>query len=169
MFVVWVVAAILTAMGVVYIFLWFVGEAQTTGLVHETLNLWAMSHCIYFILNLVLWEIIYVGIPVIIVIAIIYLGWWKKLPAKERKEYKDGNLFGGRSRRSDAGGAFSFFVTIAFIIKIIMDGNWDKPFADWTFDYLVGSWITALIWILIIAGIPMLLYGAWWISQKVKN
>ena len=38
-----VVAAILAVGSAVYVFLWFVGDAQSTGLVPRTLGLWTMG------------------------------------------------------------------------------------------------------------------------------
>jgi len=140
MFAFFIVIAIVAFAGAIYVFLWFVGEAQLTGLVPPLLGGWAMGHFIPFLLHLIFWEFIFIGIPVIIAIVAIYFGWWKKLPDKERKEYRDGHLFGKRSKRSDAGGGFSFLI-----------------------------FIVALIWILIIFGIPMALGGIWWIRHEMKK
>jgi len=169
MFVVWVVLAIVAIIGVIYVFLWFVGDAQSTGLVPTILGSWTMGHLISFLLNLIFWEILIIVIPVIIVIAAIYFLWWKQLPDAERKEYKKKHLFGKSSRTRDGGGIFSLFIFIAFVIKVWLDGNWDVPFATWKFDYLVYSYLTALIWILIIIGIPVLLGLIWWITSGRKK
>ena len=161
MFGVWVTAAILAIIGVILVFLWFVGDAQSTGLVPETLNLWSMGYVLTFLLQLLAREVIYVGIPVVITFIAIYALWWKKLPSDEREEYRRGHLFGKRSHRTDAGSGISFLITIAFAIKIYLDGNWGVAFADWTFDYLVNSWITSLLWVLIIFAIPIGLGALW--------
>jgi len=169
MFVLFIVGAILAAMCAIYVFLWFVEEAQVTDLVPETLDLWSMSYLVTFLLNLLFWEFVFIVIPVIIAVAAIYFLWWKKLPDAERQEYKDGHLFGKSSTRSDGGSAITFLINIAFIIKVYYDGNWEKPFADWTFDYLVYSYLWALIWILIIIGIPILIGGTWWIFSGMRK
>ena len=169
MFVLWIVVAILAFIGAIYVFLWFVEEAQATGLVHETLNLWAMSHLVTFIVHVIFWGLIFIGIPVIIAIAAIYFLWWKKLPDEERKEYRDGHLFGKRSRRSDSGGGITFLINIAFIIKVYIDGNWEVPFARWTFNYLVISYLWVIILILLIFGIPITIGATWWIRHEMKK
>ena len=138
MFVVWIVIGIIAIIGAVKIFLWFVGDAQATGLVPKTLDLWAMSHVVSFIINVILWEIIFIVIPVAIVVVAIWQLWWKKLPAEERAEYKRGHLFGKRTKKKDGGGVISLFINIVFIIKIYLDNNWEQPFSTWRFDYLVG-------------------------------
>jgi multisubunit Na+/H+ antiporter MnhB subunit len=59
-----VVAVILLSVWAVYVFLWFVGDAQSSGLVPSTLDLWTMENLVSFILHVVFWELILVGIPV---------------------------------------------------------------------------------------------------------
>ena len=166
MFVLFIVGVVLAGIGAVLVFLWFVGEAQLTNLVPTTLNLWTMGYVITFLLHLLFWEILFIGIPVILAVIAIYILWWKRLPDKERQEYKSKHLFGKRSNRSDGGSAISFLINIFFIIKVYLDGNWDVAFADWTFDYLIYSYLWALIWVLIIFGIPIVLGIIWWIRSK---
>ena len=88
---------------------------------------------------------------------------------RERKEYKEKKLFGKRTRKTDGGEAISFLVTIFFVIKIWLDGNWNTPFASWDLDYLVYSWLTALMWVMIIIGIPILIGVIWWLNKEMKR
>jgi drug/metabolite transporter superfamily protein YnfA len=169
MLVLFVVAAILAIAGAILVFLWFVGDAQVTSLVPATVGLWTIGYLVTFLLHLIFWEVLFIGIPVIITVAAIYFLWWKKIPDEERKEYRRRHLFGKSSRRTDGGGAISLLVNIVFIIKVYLDGNWNVPFATWTFDYLVYSYLWALLWILIIFGIPILLGGTWWIRHEMKK
>ena len=167
--VLFIVIAVFAAVGAIYVFLSFIGDAQLTGLIPETLGVWSMGYIVTFMLHLIFWEALFIGIPVVIVIAVIYFGWWKKLPEAERKEYKDGHLFGKRSTRSDGSGFISFLVFIVFIIKIWLDGNWGVAIATWEFDYLVHTCLWALVVVLVIFGIPMLIGGTWWIRHEMKK
>ncbi|ENO12284.1 hypothetical protein MBGDC06_00379 [Thermoplasmatales archaeon SCGC AB-539-C06] len=169
MLVLFIVVATVAIIGAIYVFLWFVGDAQLTGLVPATLGSWSMGYLVTFLLNLIFWEIIYIGIPVIIAIVLIYSLLWKKLPDAEREEYRRGHLFGKHSSKTNGGEGISFLVFIVFIIKVFYDGNWGKTFETWEFDYLVYSYLWALIWILIIFGIPMALGGIWWIRHEMKK
>jgi hypothetical protein len=169
MLILFVIGAVLASIGAIYVFLWFVGDAQVTGLVPATLDLWTMGHLITFWLYLILWEVLFIGVPVILAVGAGWWLWWKRLPDDERKEYKQGNLFGTRSRSTEGGEGISFLIFIAFIIKVYLDGNWNVAFATWTFDYLVYSCIAALIWVLIIFGIPISLGGIWWIHREMKK
>jgi hypothetical protein len=167
--VLFVAAAVLAIIGAILVFLWFVGDAQLTGLVPTTLGLWTMGYLVTFLLHLILWEVLYIGIPVIVAVVAIYLLWWKKLPDEERGEYKRKHLFGKRSHGRDQGGGITLLVNIAFIIKVYLDGNWNVTFASWTFDYLVYSYLWALIWIAIIFGIPIAIGAFWWIHHEVHK
>jgi len=169
MVILFVIGAILALIGAILVFLRFVGDAQLTGLVPEMLGLWTMKHLVTFVLHLIFWEVLYIGIPVIIAIAIIFFLWWKRLPDEEREEYKRKNLFGTGSRSTSGGQGISLVIFIAFIIKVFRDGKWNVPIADWTFDYLVYSYLRALIWVVIIFGIPIAIGGIGWIFYKMKK
>jgi len=158
-----VVAGILAFIGAIYVFLWFVGDAQSTGLVPSILGLWTMGHLVTFILNLIFWEIIFVGIPAIVG-ALAGWQWWRKLPAEEK-----GYRFFRRRSRTTGGGGISVLLFIAFAIKVYVDGNWNVAIATWTLDYVVGSMITILIWTAVIFGIPIAIGIVWWIRHEMKK
>jgi H+/gluconate symporter-like permease len=129
-----------------------------------------MGYLITFILNLIVWEAIYIGIPVIVAVVLFWQLWWKRIPDEECREYKKKHLFFGKhSKRSDGGGIITFLINIGFIIKVYLDGNWDKPFSIWKFDYLVYSYLWILLILLIIIGIPIAIGGIWWLRHEMKK
>ena len=164
--VLFVAAAILALIGAILVWLWFVGDAQSTGMVPTSLGLWTMGHLVTFLLNLILREILLIGIPVIIAAVAGWL-WWRKLPDEEKREY---HFFDDHSRKKSGGGSvLSLLFWIAFCIKIFLDGNWNVAFSTWTFDYLVYSCLVVLIWILIIFGIPIAIGIIWWTNHEMKK
>ena len=160
-----VLGAILIFIAAIYVYLWFASDAQATGLVPSSLGLWTMGHLVTFLLNLIFWEILLIGIPVIIG-AIAGWMWWRKLPAEEKKEYR---FFGKRSRAASGGNGVSLLFFIAFCIKISLDGNWNVPISTWTLNYLVDSMVAVLVWILIIFGIPIAIGITLWIRYEMKR
>ena len=159
------VAVILAVIGAIYVFLWFVGDAQSIGLVPSTLGLWTSGHVVMFILHLIFWELVFIGIPAIIV-AIAGWQWWRKLPVEEKKEY---HFFDKRSRTTSGGSGVTVLFLIAFFVKVYIDGNWNIAIATWTLDYVVGSMITILIWATVIFGIPLAIGFVWWISREMNK
>jgi len=160
-----VVAVVLAFVGAVYVFLWFAGDAQSTGLVPATLGLWTMGNMVTFILHLIFWELLLIGIPVVIG-AVAGWQWWKRLPIEEKKEY---HFFGKRSRTTRGGGGVSLLFFVAFCIKVYVDGNWNVAIASWTLDYVVGSMISILVWTVIIFGVPAAIGVIWWIRHEMKK
>jgi len=159
------VSAAAAAIGAAVVFLWFVGNAQSTGLVPSTLGLWTMRHLVTFIIYAILWEALIIGIPAIVA-AVAGWQWWRRLPNEEKMEYQ---FFGTRSRTTGGGGGISLFLFIAYCIKVYLDGNWNRPFATWTLNYLVYSLLWTVIWLLIIFGIPAAIGLGWWINHEIKK
>jgi hypothetical protein len=157
-FAIFVAAGILAFIAAVYVFLWFVANAQSTGLVPATLGMWTMGNLISFILHAIFWELLLIGLPVAI-IGIAGWQWWKRLPEEEKS-----NLSWRGSRSSRAGGAISPLLFIAFAIKVYIDGNWNIAISTWRLDYVVGSMVTILIWIVAIAAIPVTIGLILWLS-----
>ena len=161
----WIAAAVVAVVGAILVYLWFVEEAQSTEMVPRVLGQWSMSHMITFVLHLIMWEVLIIGIPVAIVAVIGYL-WWKRIPAEEREEYK---FFGKGTRKEQGGSGISFLFFVAFCLKIYIDGKWNVPIADFTLDYVVNLMVTIIVWTAIVFGIPAIIIGLIWLSREIKK
>ena len=162
-FAIFAVAIILAAVGAVYVAWWFTGYAQN-GLVPSTLGLWSMANLIFFILNLIFWELVFIGIPAVIG-AVIGWQWWRRLPQEEKVSH----LFGRSSRSRNAGSGVSALLFIAFAVKVYIDGNWNQAISNYTLNYVVGSMIIILAWIAVIIGIPLTIGAVWWIHREMTK
>ena len=158
-------AGILAFIGAIHVYVWFVGDAQSTGMVPTTLGLMTMGNLVTFILHLIFWELLFIGIPAIIG-AVVGWQWWKRLPDEEKKEY---HFFDRRSRTARGGGGVSALFFIAFAIKVFIDGNWNVAIATWTLDYVVYSMLSILVWGLVIFGIPAAIGIIWWLRHEMKK
>jgi hypothetical protein len=163
--IIFVAAVILAVVGAIYVFVWLVGNAQSTGLVPTILGLWSMANIVTFILHLIFWELLLIGIPVGLGVVAAWQ-WWRRLPDKEKEET---HLFGRRSRARRGGSGIPPLFAIAFFIKVYLDGNWNAAIATWTLNYVVDSIITILVWMAIIFGIPLAVGLVWWIHHEVKK
>jgi hypothetical protein len=164
-FAVFIAAAIVAVAGAVYVFVWFTGIAQTSGIVPSTLNLWSMNNVVLFILHAIFWELLFIGIPTAIGGIIGWL-WWRRLPEEEKQRY---HLSGKSSKGRGAGGAVSPLLFIALAIKVYVDGNWNVTIASFTLDYVVGSMVTILLWTVAIFAIPATIALVWWIAVAEPN
>lgn len=161
----WIIAAVVAVVGAVLVYLWFVGEAQSIEMVPAVLGQWSMSHLVTFILHLVMWEVLIIGIPVAIAAIVGWL-WWKRIPDAEREEYK---FFGKGSRTERGGSGVSVLFFVAFCLKVYIDGNWNVAIATYTLDYVVNSMITIMVWTAVIFGIPAIIIGLIWLSREITK
>lgn len=143
------------------VFLWFVADAQATGLVPTALGEWTVGNFFIFVLTLILWELVCVGSWVIVIAGLIYHQGYSKLPDKERKEYE-----GCKRRKTAEGGGMSFFVWIVWLILVWVNGMWNLPFQEWTFNEWVYTWLAAFLWVLLLIGIPATLFLLWIFKGK---
>lgn len=144
------------------VFLWVVANAQATGLVPSGLGEWTVGHVLTFILNAILWELALVASWVIPIAVAAYFLWYRKLPDEEQREYE-----GGPRRRRSAGenGGISFFIGVVWFVIVWIDGRWNLAFQDWTFTDWVYSWIAATLVVLVIVGIPAMVYLIWSLTR----
>ncbi|MDO9536933.1 MAG: hypothetical protein Q7J68_01275 [Thermoplasmata archaeon] len=163
-----VVGIALAVIAMLAVFVWFVGDAQDTGLVPSRLGGWSVGSCVTFFLHLLFWEIVLVVIPLIVAAILIYYLWWKRLPAEERAEYRRMKIF-GRSKSTKGGSGISFVVNLLVLLKVYLDHNWNTPFSSWSVDYVVSSYLWALMWILIIVGVPVLIGAVWWLKRQASR
>lgn len=157
------VAALVFA-GAISVFLWFAGNAESSGLVPSTLGTWTMGNLVTFILYSVFWEILFIGPPTAVV-ALAAWQWWKRLPGHGRNGYP----FNGNSRSTNRGSGLSLLFFIAFCVKVYLDGKWNVALGAFTVDYVVGSAITIIIWGLAIFGIPAAIALTWWVTREMRK
>ncbi|MHA1906672.1 MAG: hypothetical protein ACW98Y_05220 [Candidatus Thorarchaeota archaeon] len=157
-FAVIIAAAVIVA---IVVALWFLTTAQATALVPAMLGQWSIGHVILFCFHLLFWEILLVGSWLLVIVLVIIFQWYMKLPEEERRERPSR----GRREESDA---FGFLVTMTWLIVVWVDGNWNLAFESWTINDWVYSFLAAMLWDLLIFGIPIMLAFLWWI-RKVMN
>ena len=150
--------------GAVYVFLWFASTAQSSGLVPPLLGLWTMGNLVTFVLYLAFWELLFIGVPIVIAAGVGWM-WWKRLPG----EVKMGCRWGRRGRSACGGGAGGFLFFVVFAIKVYLDGMWNVPLGTFTLSYVVGAMFTVLAWGLVIIGIPGAIVLAWWLNREMKK
>lgn len=164
-----VAGIVVVAAAAAAVFLWFAGRAQDSGLVPQALGDWSVGYVVTFFLNLLFWELVVVGIPVVVAAVAAYRFWWKGLPAEERAEYRMRRKNRPRSTGAKFGDAICLLTNIFFLLIVYLDGNWNLAFSSWTFDYLVGSYLWALLGVLAAISVPMAIGGLWWLAKNAER
>jgi hypothetical protein len=157
-------AAVVALAGAVYVFVWFAGSAQSSGLVPASLGLWTMGNLVSFIVYLILYELLIVGIPVLVA-GVIAWQWWRRTREAEWRGFR----FRRRPGKGRGGGGGSLLFFIAFCIKVYVDGNWNVPVSTFTVNYVVDSWVLILAYVAAIFGIPATIAAVWWVHRQLSK
>jgi len=148
------------------VFLWVVADVQATGRVPSGLGAWTVGYVLTFILNVILWELILVASWVVPIAAAAFFLWYRKLPDQERKELEGGSR---RGRSAGQNGGFSSLIGLVWLVIVWIDGRWNVAFQDWSFNDWVNSWLAAGLVVLLIAGIPAMIYIIWSIRRSGES
>jgi hypothetical protein len=150
------------AIEAIFVLLWFVATAQSTGLVPAVLGQWSIGYVVTFILHLIFWELLLVGSWILVVVAVVIIRWYQKLPEEER---------GGKPKRGkrEGGDAIGILVGLTWLIVVWLDGRWNLAFQSWTLNNWVYSFLAAVAWDLLIFGIPIALAFIWWFRKEMTK
>jgi hypothetical protein len=173
-----IVGCIVAFIGCILVLMWFMGYQAIGGNGTWNIGLWSIKSFIGFMLRLIVWEILFIGIPVIAVVAVAWALWFKKLPTEEQERHKFWFRAGehkdkvGRNQNRRTGGGFgvlNVFVFIAFLIILAIDGTFNTPIGSLPYSYFVYAWLWGLLWVGIIAGIPLTIGAIWWLHRELKE
>jgi hypothetical protein len=117
-----------------------------------------------------------VALPALAVFGLIFGIIWFTMPEEMRAELKErGKNEDKKEKRKKPPisqglgfGGFSVIFWITFLIIVFVDGNWETSFNSLPLIYFVRTFITALIWMAIIVGIPVTIGFIYWLRKKLK-
>jgi len=157
-FLVMIIAGVCAFVGALLVLFWFIQTSPIGGYGLWYFNDWSLMHGVSFMILLILWELLFVGVPAVLFFGVGGYLWWRRLPAETKQEFKDREKKKThRTRDVGGGGGFSFFMFIAYCIYIAVQGNYDKAFGTLPYSYWIYSWFLTFMWILIVLGIPALI------------
>ena len=155
-FIIIIIAGVCIVTGAVLVLFWFI-ETSPIGLQGTaTLDQWSLDWIVGFYILMILWELLFVGIPTVLFFGVGGYIFWSRLPDEEKQEHKAREKKEThRKRNAGGGGGGSFFLFIAYCIYMGIQGNYYAPFGSQPYSYWVYSWFLTIMWILIIFGIPI--------------
>ena len=133
-----------------------------------TFNDWTLNYVVGFMILLTLGELLFIGIPLVLVFGLGGYIWWSNLPQEKKQEFKDREKKKSHRKKDyGGGGGFSFFIFIAYCIVMGLERNYNTPFGNKPFSYWIYYWFITFMWIVIIFGIPaviicLILYFTVW-------
>lgn len=123
-----------------------------------TFDQWSLAWVVGFLIMLILWELLFVGLPAGLFYGVGGYLWWHRLPEEEKQEFK-GREEDAKSHHAKNAGGCSFFMFIAYCIYIAIEGNFFTPFGNLPYSYWLYTYLWTILWLLIIVGIPMVIIG----------
>ena len=155
-FIIIIIAGVCIITGALLVLFWFI---QTTPIGLQgtaTFDQWSLNWIVGFCILVILWELLFVGIPTGLFFGVGGYIWWNRLSDEERQEFKAREKKNTHRKRDAGGGSgFTFFMFIAYCINMGIQGNYYAAFGSQPYSYWVYSWFLTIMWILIIIGIPI--------------
>ena len=167
-FLVVIIACICLAIGALLVLIWYINMSPIGGQGTWTFDQWTLNYIVGFMIQIILWELLFVGVPAVLFFAIGGYLWWSRLPDEEKAEYKAREKKNKNRKRNAGGeGGGGLFMFIAYCIYIAVSGNYNAQFGSQPYSYWIFSWFYTLMWIVIIFGIPIaiilvIVYFAYW-------
>jgi len=155
-FIVIIIAGVCIVTGALLVLFWFIQTSPIGLQGTATFDQWSLDWIVGFCILVILWELLFVGIPTGLFFGVGGYIWWNRLPDEERQEFKARDKEKTHRKRNAGGeGGFSFFVFIVYCIYMGIQGNYYAAFGSQPYSYWVYSWFLTIMWILIIIGIPI--------------
>ena len=155
LFIVIIIAGACIFTGVLLVLFWFI-ETSPIGQQGEALiGDWSLDWIVGFSILVILWELLFVGIPTGLFFGVGGYIWWNRLPDEEKDEFRARDKKEKhRARDTGGSGGCGFIMFIAYCIYMGVQGNYYAPFSSQPYSYWVYSWFLTLMWIFIVLGIP---------------
>jgi len=140
-----------------------------------TFDQFHMIDVILWCIFLILWELLIVGLPTLAVAGtFVGIVWFVVLPddvkaeIKERNKKEEEKAKKHRGKKAGGGGGFGFLLFLGVLIKMTIEGTMDTRFGLISdgYRYFIDSYVTVIIWILIIIGIPLAIIAIIWFVRK---
>ncbi len=161
--------AAIVILGVIFVNvgIWHITTSPIGNYGAATFDQWTLDWIVGFIIVLILWELLFVGVPGGIIFGLGGYMWWQRLTGEEKTKFKAEEKKSHKARNASGGGGFLIF--LMYCIYMNIQGMYYTTFGSQPFSYWVFSYMQLAIWLLIIFGIPAavggLLYLRYWLKK----
>jgi hypothetical protein len=175
---IFIIACVVLAIGALLVLVWFIESSPLGGQGEWTFNDWTLNYIVGFMILIILWELLFIGVPAVLFFGVGGYLTWKRLPEEEKQEFKEREKREKKKyeqpKNVGGGGGFSIFMFIAYCIVIAIDGNYNTRFGALDYSYFIYAWFFTFMWLLIIFGIPVaiiliIVYFTYWKKKSEKS
>ena len=163
-----IVACVILFIVALVVIIAYINASPIGGMGTWTLNEWTLNYIVGFIIQIILWELLFVGLPAGIIFGVGGYLWYTRLSEEDKQEHKAREKKNKHRKRNAGGsGGGSFFMFIAYCIYVAIDGNYNALFGSQPYSYWVFAGFYTMMWLLIIFGIPigiilLIVYLTYW-------
>ncbi|MFX1237843.1 MAG: hypothetical protein ACFE8P_09000, partial [Promethearchaeota archaeon] len=121
----------------VVVFIWHVETTPFGNQGTATFNEWSLEWIVGFVIVLVLWELLFVGLPAVLIFGVGGYLWWKTLTSDEQAKFKceDKKKEKKYKHAGGCGCGCGLFMFIAFCIFMAIHGAYSVPFGSQPYSY----------------------------------
>jgi len=151
-----IIAGVFIVIGAILVLFWFMQDSPIGLQGTATLDQWSLDWIVGFYILVILFELLFVGIPTGLFFGVGGYIWWSRLPDEEKQEFKAREKKNKhRKRNASGGGGGSLIMFIAYCIYMGTQNNYYTPFGSQPYIYWVTGFFLTFMWMLIIFGIPI--------------
>ena len=156
LFIVAIIAAVFAFIGALVVIIWFIESSPIGNYGNALIGDWSLNWIVGFYILIILWELLFVGLPAGLFFGVGGYIWWSRLSDEEKAEFKARDKKNKhRKRNAGGGGGGSFLMFIAYCIYMGVQGSYYAPFSSQSYSYWVYGMFYTLMWMFIIFGIPI--------------
>ena len=156
LFILMIIAGACVFTGALLVIIWFIESSPIGNYGDALIGAWSLNWIVGFYILIILWELLFVGLPAGLFFGVGGYIWWNRLPDEEKQEFKAREKKNKHRKRNAGGsGGGGFLMFIAYCIYMGGQGNYYAPFSSQPYSYWVYGMFYTLLWIFIIIGIPV--------------
>jgi len=170
-----ILAGICAIIGGLLVLFWFIRITPLGYYGTATIGLWRMNWVVGFMILLILFELLFVGVPAGLFFGLGGYLWWRNLTLEKKQFFKDREKKKThRKQEYGGGGGFGFFMFIFYCIYLAFDSHYNAPFGSEPYTYWVYAWFLTIMWLLIYVGIPaaiilLIVYFTYWRKRRTPE